>query len=76
MRIPMAPESPWLSPSRHAKPPCRKRELLRRASAGITERMETLLMLAGAGFIAGAMNALTGGGSFVSLPAMIAAGLP
>lgn len=38
--------------------------------------METLLMLAGAGFLAGAMNALTGGGSFVSLPAMIAAGLP
>jgi uncharacterized membrane protein YfcA len=35
-----------------------------------------LLMLAGAGFIAGAMNALTGGGSFVSLPAMIAVGLP
>jgi len=33
-------------------------------------------MLAAAGFIAGAMNALTGGGSFVSLPAMIAAGLP
>jgi uncharacterized membrane protein YfcA len=38
--------------------------------------METLLMLAGAGLAAGAMNALTGGGSFVSLPAMIAAGLP
>jgi uncharacterized membrane protein YfcA len=29
-----------------------------------------------AGFIAGAMNALAGGGSFVSLPALIAAGLP
>lgn len=29
-----------------------------------------------AGIIAGAMNALAGGGSFVSLPALIAAGLP
>lgn len=38
--------------------------------------METLAMLAAAGFMAGAMNALTGGGSFVSLPAFIAAGLP
>lgn len=33
-------------------------------------------MLAAAGFVAGAMNALTGGGSFVSLPALIAVGLP
>lgn len=38
--------------------------------------MDSLLMLLGAGIVAGAMNALTGGGSFVSLPAMIAAGLP
>jgi uncharacterized membrane protein YfcA len=30
----------------------------------------------GAGFVAGAMNALAGGGSFVSLPALIAAGVP
>jgi uncharacterized membrane protein YfcA len=29
-----------------------------------------------AGFVAGAMNALAGGGSFVSLPALIAAGVP
>src|SRR5580700_10802211 len=29
-----------------------------------------------AGFAAGAMNALAGGGSFVSLPALIAAGVP
>jgi uncharacterized membrane protein YfcA len=33
-------------------------------------------MLCGAGFLAGAMNALAGGGSFVTLPALIAAGLP
>lgn len=33
-------------------------------------------LLFGAGLLAGAMNALAGGGSFVSLPAMIAAGLP
>jgi uncharacterized membrane protein YfcA len=38
--------------------------------------MDTLVLLAAAGFIAGAMNALTGGGSFVSLPALMAAGLP
>src|ERR1700742_3580024 len=38
--------------------------------------MQTYLLLCGAGFLAGAMNALAGGGSFVSLPALIAAGLP
>lgn len=38
--------------------------------------MDNVLLLAGAGFLAGAMNALAGGGSFVSLPAMIAAGVP
>jgi uncharacterized membrane protein YfcA len=38
--------------------------------------MATLLILAAAGLVAGAMNALAGGGSFVTLPAMIAAGLP
>ena len=35
-----------------------------------------MLLLCGAGFLAGAMNALAGGGSFVSLPALIAAGVP
>ena len=38
--------------------------------------MDSLWLLAGAGFMAGAMNALAGGGSFVSLPALIAAGVP
>jgi uncharacterized membrane protein YfcA len=38
--------------------------------------MDRLLGLAAAGLAAGAMNALAGGGSFVSLPAMIAAGVP
>lgn len=37
---------------------------------------EHLLLLAGAGLLAGAMNALAGGGSFVTLPALIAAGVP
>jgi uncharacterized membrane protein YfcA len=32
--------------------------------------------LAGAGFLAGSMNAMAGGGSFVSLPALIGAGVP
>jgi uncharacterized protein len=35
-----------------------------------------IFLLGGAGLAAGAMNALAGGGSFVSLPAMIAAGVP
>ncbi|HEY6432117.1 MAG TPA: sulfite exporter TauE/SafE family protein [Acetobacteraceae bacterium] len=38
--------------------------------------MPPLLPLFAAGLLAGAMNALAGGGSFVTLPAMIAAGLP
>ena len=38
--------------------------------------METFLLLATAGFLAGAMNALAGGGSFVTLPALVAAGVP
>ena len=38
--------------------------------------MDSLWVLAGAGFAAGAMNALAGGGSFVSLPALIAVGVP
>jgi uncharacterized membrane protein YfcA len=36
----------------------------------------TLLLLALAGLIGGAMNAIAGGGSFVTFPAMVAAGLP
>lgn len=38
--------------------------------------MHTLLLVFSAGVTAGAMNALAGGGSFVSLPALIAAGVP
>ena len=38
--------------------------------------MANLLFLSGAGLLAGAMNALAGGGSFVSLPALIAVGVP
>ena len=38
--------------------------------------MDALWLVAGAGVLAGAMNALAGGGSFVSLPALIAAGVP
>jgi uncharacterized membrane protein YfcA len=34
--------------------------------------MHELLLVAAAGVIAGAMNALAGGGSFVTLPALIA----
>lgn len=38
--------------------------------------MSSLLLLIGAGFLAGMMNAAAGGGSFVSFPAMILAGVP
>jgi uncharacterized protein len=38
--------------------------------------MNPLLVIAAAGVLAGMMNALAGGGSFVSLPALIAAGVP
>lgn len=37
--------------------------------------LETIILLVG-GFLAGAMNALAGGGSFISLPALIAVGVP
>jgi uncharacterized membrane protein YfcA len=39
-------------------------------------RMNGLFLVAGAGLLAGGMNALAGGGSFVTLPALIAAGVP
>lgn len=39
-------------------------------------RVDHLPLLLIAGFLAGAMNSLAGGGSFVSLPALIAAGVP
>ena len=38
--------------------------------------MHTAPLLLGAGLLAGAMNALAGGGSFVTLAALVAAGLP
>lgn len=38
--------------------------------------MNDFILVGGAGFLAGVMNALAGGGSFVTLPALIAAGVP
>ena len=38
--------------------------------------MNDMVLIAGAGVLAGAMNAVAGGGSFVTLPALIAAGVP
>ncbi len=38
--------------------------------------MNDTALLAGAGLLAGAMNAIAGGGSFVSLPALVAVGVP
>ncbi|GAB7553875.1 sulfite exporter TauE/SafE family protein [Novosphingobium sp. 11B] len=42
---------------------------------GISALVNTDLLLIAAGVLAGAMNALAGGGSFVSLPALMAVGL-
>lgn len=38
--------------------------------------MANLILIASAGIVAGAMNALAGGGSFITLPVLIGAGLP
>lgn len=38
--------------------------------------MNPMLLMVGAGLLGGAMNALAGGGSFATLPAMIAIGIP
>ncbi len=38
--------------------------------------MDSMLIAAGAGLIGGSMNAIAGGGSFVTLPALVAAGVP
>ena len=38
--------------------------------------MDSMILTFSSGMLAGAMNALAGGGSFVSLPALIAAGVP
>jgi uncharacterized membrane protein YfcA len=38
--------------------------------------MQNAIIVAGAGLLGGAMNAVAGGGSFVTLPALVAAGVP
>jgi hypothetical protein len=38
--------------------------------------LQDVVLIAGAGLLGGAMNALAGGGSFVTLPALVAAGVP
>ena len=38
--------------------------------------MRDLVLIAGAGLVGGAMNAIAGGGSFVTLPALVAVGVP
>jgi uncharacterized membrane protein YfcA len=38
--------------------------------------LQDLVLIAGAGLLGGAMNAIAGGGSFVTLPALVAAGVP
>ncbi len=38
--------------------------------------MQDIALIVGAGLLGGAMNAIAGGGSFVTLPALVAAGVP
>lgn len=47
-------------------------------AGGVTSirSMEAIMLVFAAGMLGGAMNALAGGGSFVTLPALIAAGVP
>ena len=42
----------------------------------MAEMFGSLLLLTGAGFLSGTMNAVAGGGSFISFPALILAGVP
>ena len=42
----------------------------------MTPEISAILLAAGAGLLGGAMNALAGGGTFATLPALIALGLP
>ncbi|HEU0134908.1 MAG TPA: sulfite exporter TauE/SafE family protein [Allosphingosinicella sp.] len=42
----------------------------------MTPDLPSILLAAGAGLVGGAMNALAGGGTFATLPALIALGLP
>src|SRR3546814_14286915 len=38
--------------------------------------MDTLLLISAAGLLGGAINAIAGGGSFITFPALVLAGLP
>jgi hypothetical protein len=38
--------------------------------------LNDIFLIAGAGFVGGTMNAIAGGGSFVTLPALMTAGVP
>src|SRR5918995_1323205 len=49
---------------------------LRPRTSKLDQSMNDTLFLLLAGLLAGSMNALAGGGSFVSLPALIGAGVP
>jgi len=65
-----------VQPSAQAKAGSRHPTLCRFGHPIKLVRMETTLLLAAAGFIAGAMNSIAGGGSFVTFPALVAAGVP
>src|SRR5262245_19161482 len=62
-------------------PPARRGRPCRRALSRIETRAEIMeathaLLLAGAAAVAGAINSVAGGGTLISFPAALAAGLP
>src|SRR5215471_9608280 len=65
---------------RHTRPvpstSTRLPDLINRCHNKVLLRMGLNGVLAGAGFVAGAMNSIAGGGTFVTLPALTFVGLP
>jgi uncharacterized protein len=59
-----------------AEATCRHCRIAGARPRGYHRFMNTMILTFGGGVVAGAMNALAGGGSFVSLPVLIAAGVP
>ena len=65
-----------MEPSAQTKRPDAYPTLWMGGDRGTLAPMHSFLPLAGAGLLAGAMNALAGGGSFVTLTALVSVGLP
>ena len=64
------------APARDPRRPAAFRWIGLLPSRGHRMTLESVLVMLAAGFLAGALNAAAGGGSFVSIPAMVFVGLP